>query len=114
MTSISAGGRSYLPVDTKQVVYSHFQYVSGVPRTKDQNGVSIGKLKILNTLIDQLVRMRENERENKLLTANPDEKTLDAMIEYVNTKIHTEITLSKNTGYTSALPESAYLLDLTA
>ena len=28
MTSISAGGRAYLPVDTKQVVYSHFQYVS--------------------------------------------------------------------------------------
>ena len=50
MTSISAGGRAYLPVDTKQVVYSHFQYVSGVPRTKDQNGISIGKLKILNTL----------------------------------------------------------------
>ena len=114
MTSISAGGRAYLPVDTKQVVYSHFQYVSGVPRTKDQNGISIGKLKILNTLIDQLVRMRENERENKLLTTNSDEKTLDAMIEYVNTKIHTEITLSKNTGYTSSLPESAYLLDLTA
>ena len=58
--------------------------------------------------------MRENERENKLLTGNPDEKTLDAMIEYVNTKIHTEITLSKNTGYASLLPESAYLLDLTA
>lgn len=66
--------RAYLPVDTKQVVYSHFQYVSGVPRTKDQNGVSIGKLKILNTLIDQLVKMRENERSNKLLTAQPDEK----------------------------------------
>ena len=114
MTSISAGGRAYLPVDTKQVVYSHFQYVSGVPRTKDQNGVSIGKLKILNTLIDQLVRLRENERENKLLTANSDEKTLDAMIEYVNTKIHTEITLSKSIGYASSLPESAYLLDLTA
>ena len=87
MTSISAGGRAYLPVDTKQVVYSHFQYVSGVPRTKDQNGVSIGKLKILNTLIDQLVKMRENEQEN---------------------------TLSKNIGYASSLPESAYLLDLTA
>ena len=114
MTSISVGGRAYLPVDTKQVVYSHFQYVSGVPRTKDQNGVSIGKLKILNTLIDQLVKMRENEQENKLLTANSDEKTLDTMIEYVNNKIHTEITLSKNIGYASYLPESAYLLDLTA
>ena len=114
MTSISAGGRAYLPVDTNQVVYSHFQYVSGVPRAKDQNGVSIGKLKILNTLIDQLVKMRENEQENKLLTANSDEKTLDTMIEYVNNKIHTEITLSKNIGYASSLPESAYLLDLTA
>ena len=58
--------------------------------------------------------MRENERENKLLTAMPNEKTLDAMIEYVNNKIHTEITLSKNIGYAAPLPESAYLLDLTA
>ena len=114
MTSISAGGRAYLPVDTKQVVYSHFQYVSGVPRTKDQNGISIGKLKILNTLIDQLVKMRENERADKLLTGTSDEKTLDTMIEYVNNKIHTEITLSKSIGYASLLPESAYLLDLTA
>lgn len=114
MTHISAGGRAYLPVDTKQVVYSHFQYVSGVPRSKDQNGVSIGKLKILNTLIDQLMRMRENERENKFLTAKTDEKTLDMMIEYVNKKIHTEIALSKDTGYGSSLPGSAYLLDLTA
>ena len=114
MTSISAGGRAYLPVDTNQVVYSHVQYVSGVPRAKDQNGVSIGKLKILNTLIDQLVKMRENERTNELFTAKPDDKTLDAMIEYVNTKIHTEIALSKNTGYASSLPETASLLDLTA
>lgn len=114
MSSISAGGRAYLPVDTHQVVYSHFQYVSGVPRNKDQNGVSIGKLKILNTLIDQLIKMRENARNDKLLSVNTDEATLDSMIEYVNQKIHTEITLSQNTGYTSTVPQSAYLLDLTA
>jgi len=114
MASISAGGRAYLPVDTKQVVYSHFQYVSGVPRNEDQNGVSIGKLKILNTLIDQLMRMRENERDNKLLVNGADEKTLDMLIEYVNNKIHTEIALSEETGYASSIPESARLLDLTA
>ena len=114
MSSISAGGRAYLPVDTKQVVYSHFQYVSGVPRHKDQNGVSIGKLKILNTLIDQLVKMRENARNDELLSSNTDEGTLDSMIEYVNQKIHTEISLSQNIGYTAAAPHPAYLLDLTA
>ena len=58
--------------------------------------------------------MRENERADKLLTGTSDEKTLDTMIEYVNNKIHTEITLSKSIGYASLLPESAYLLDLTA
>lgn len=114
MTSISAGGRAYLPVDTKQVAYSHFQYVSGVPRNKDQNGISIGKLKILNTLIDQLVKMRENEKIDKLTAVNSDEKALDTMIEYVNRKIRTEISLAENIGYTISMPESAYLLDLTA
>jgi len=114
MSSISAGGRAYLPVDTKQVVYSHFQYVSGVPRNKDQNGVSIGKLKILNTLIDQLVRMRENARNDKILAENTNESTLDSMIEYINQKIHTEISVSQTIGYTSDIPQSAYLFDLSA
>lgn len=114
MSRISAGGRAYLPVDTKQVVYSHFQYVSGVPRDKDQSGVSIGKLKILNTLIDQLVKMRESERENKLSATDTDEGTLDMMIQYVNTKIHTELSLAQSIGYTSFAPEPAHLLDLTA
>ena len=114
MTSISAGGRAYLPVDTKQVVYSQFQYVSGVPRNKDQNGISIGKLKILNTLIDQLVKMRENERENKHFKPTSDEAVLDTLIEYVNKKIHTEISLSQETGYTSDFPESAALFDISA
>ena len=114
MSSISAGGRAYLPVDTKQVVYSHFQYVSGVPRNKDQNGVSIGKLKILNTLIDQLVRMRENARNDKILAENTNESTLDSMIEYFNQKIHTEISVSQTIGYTSDIPQSAYLFDLSA
>lgn len=114
MNSISAGGRAYLPVDTKQVVYSHFQYVSGVPRNKDQNGVSIGKLKILNTLIDQLIRMRENARNDKILAENTNESTLDSMIEYFNQKIHTEISVSQTIGYTSDIPQSAYLFDLSA
>ncbi|MEL3906871.1 MAG: hypothetical protein P1P65_07605 [Treponema sp.] len=114
MPHISAGGRAYLPVDSKQVVYSHFQYVSGVPRNEDQNGVSIGKLKILNTLIDQLVKMRESERDNRLETGRSDESSLDMMIQYVNRKIHHELSLAKNTGYAAFRPEPAHLLDLTA
>ena len=117
MPRISAGGRAYLPVDSKQVVYSQFQYVAGVPRTEDQSGVSIGKLKILNTLIDQLVRMRESEQHDKLLanqTDKGDEQTLDMMIDYVSSKIHTEIALAQEIGYAAAsIPQPAHLLSLT-
>lgn len=117
MPRISAGGRAYLPVDSKQVVYSQFQYVAGVPRTEDQSGVSVGKLKILNTLIDQLVRMRESEQHDKLLanqTDKGDEQTLDMMIDYVSSKIHTEIALAQEIGYAAAsIPQPAHLLSLT-
>ncbi len=118
MPRISAGGRAYLPVDSKQVVYSQFQYVAGVPRTEDQSGVSIGKLKILNTLIDQLVRMRESEQHDKLIASQAadkgDEQTLDMMIDYVSTKIHTEIALAHEIGYAAAsVPQPAHLLSLT-
>lgn len=117
MPRISAGGRAYLPVDSKQVVYSQFQYVAGVPRAEDQSGVSIGKLKILNTLIDQLVRMRESEQHDKLLanqTDKGDEQMLDMMIDYVSSKIHTEIALAQEVGYAAAsIPQPAHLLSLT-
>ena len=68
----------------------------------------------MNTLIDQLVKMREHERENKHFKPTSDEAVLDTLIEYVNKKIHTEISLSQETGYTSDFPESAALFDISA
>ena len=56
--SASAGGRTYIPVDPHQFLYSQFQYVAGIPAAKGQSGISVDRLKILNTLIDHLVSMK--------------------------------------------------------
>ena len=56
-TSVSSTGTAnklYVPVNKSSLIYSHFDHVSGVAVKKGQQGVSISKIQILNTLIDNL------------------------------------------------------------
>ena len=114
MPFVSSGGRAYLPVDSREFVYSHFQYVSGVPRQEDQVGISIGKLQILNTLIDQLIKLSEHNPHNVLsgetIQAMPD---IDSLIDYVGGKVHSEIAYNKDVFYAPLPPEPAHLINLT-
>ena len=53
---VSAGstGKLYVPVNKSSLLYSHFSHISGVAAGSNQNGVSISKIRILNSLIDNL------------------------------------------------------------
>ncbi|MGP1576890.1 MAG: hypothetical protein ACTTH7_05295 [Treponema sp.] len=114
MPSVSSGGRAYLPVDSKEFVYSHFQYVSGVPRQADQVGISIGKLQILNTLIDQLIKLSEHSPHDVLGGDNiQNMHDIDSLINYVGGKVHNEIAYNKDIFYAPLPPEPAYLINLT-
>ncbi|MCR4627213.1 MAG: hypothetical protein K5640_06155 [Treponema sp.] len=53
-----ASGKLYVPVNPGAVIYAQFNHISGVPAGKGQNGVSISKIQILNTLIDNLSRIK--------------------------------------------------------
>ncbi|MGP1454207.1 MAG: hypothetical protein ACTTJ7_00365 [Treponema sp.] len=114
MPRVSNGGHAYLPVEASQLVYANFRYVSGVPRNEGQAGVSIGKLTILNTLIDQLVRMQESEKGKLTGVSSSNENTLDTLIEYVSKKINTVFETSKGQAYAPFPPQPAALLNLTA
>ncbi len=113
MPQVSTGGRAYMPVESRYMVYSHFKYVSGVPSGNGQAGVSIGKLEILNTLIGQLLRMKKDAANDITIPTNTNSGTMDSMIEHVNKKIHTEIAIAKNTVYGPLPPQPAALLSLT-
>jgi hypothetical protein len=121
MPRISAGGKTYVPVPRSQVLYSHFKYVSGFAETKGQTGVSINKLQILNTIIDQLVNMKTNELQKAELSESAEAKmhgemsetNIDNLLAYYHNEIKNTIAQTKNIGY-GGIPGIAAALDLTA
>lgn len=66
VSSYSSGrvnGKLYVPVNKNSLLYSHFDHVSGVVAKAGQQGVSIDKIKILNTLIDRLAAIKNEPKE---------------------------------------------------
>ncbi len=121
MPKISAGGVAYFPVQPGKLLYSHFKYVSGFSEKQSQNGVSIDKLRILNSIIDQLVSMKTNEAEKAALAKSGAEKReiaiseseLDSLLQYYHNEIKNAVTQTEKIGY-GGMPLPAAVLDLTA
>jgi hypothetical protein len=58
--SIAAGGRQSLPVAPSSYIYSQFEHVSGIPAPEGVRGVALSRLKVLDTLIEQLQQIKKN------------------------------------------------------
>lgn len=121
MPKISAGGRAFVPVKASQVLYSHFKYVSGFAQAQGQSGMSIDKLRILNSIIDQLVSMKTNEAQKAKLTESAaaqleseiSENQIDGLLDYYHNQIKNTMIQTENIGY-GGNPLPAAVLDLTA
>ena len=121
MPKISAGGRAFVPVKASQVLYSHFIYVSGFAQAQGQSGMSIDKLRILNSIIDQLVSMKTNEAQKAKLTESAaaqleseiSENQIDGLLDYYHNQIKNTMIQTENIGYGGS-PLPAAVLDLTA
>ena len=61
MANSAAMGKLYVPVSKSVLLYSHFDHVSGVAATSGQSGVSITKLRILNSLIEHMSAIKNEE-----------------------------------------------------
>lgn len=87
-SSISAGGsfgKLYVPVSRSALIYSNFDHVSGVAAKSGQNGVSISKIRILNSLIDRLSAIKN---EPKKSVQNVSEKQAEILIKNYQTQIN--------------------------
>jgi hypothetical protein len=74
-----------LPVAPSSYIYSHFKHVSGVPAPEGTSGVAITKLKILDTLIEQLSKIKK--QDSLALGAQVSDQQVDALIEQYKTQI---------------------------
>ena len=73
-------GRMSLPVNSSSLVFSHLRYVSGVPAPEGIQGISIDKLHLLDSLIGQLNRIKNNA-VSQHMEEGADPQNLDALIE---------------------------------
>ena len=107
MSIASAGNRTFVPVSPNQFVYSQFQYVAGYPAPAGTEGVSVDKLKILNTLIEQLVNMKQKNIMPKLAeqgTISNDQ--IDALIKQYQEQIKTTTATAETLLYKPPMPQT--------
>lgn len=115
MPSISSAGRTYVPVKPSMYGYAQFQYVSGYPARDGQEGISIDKIKILNTLIDQLVSMRQKNVQPKVTSRGEiSDGQIDALIKQYQTQIQTVTAQVESLPYRPSLPQSGAIVNLVA
>jgi hypothetical protein len=107
--SISQSGKASVPVSPSAYLYSHFEHVSGVPAPEGVKGVNIDKLKILDTLIGQLSRMKNQPEPPESLeslagTDQDNEKRINALIEQYQNQIRTTQAANANNPYAAPAP----------
>lgn len=65
VSSSGASGKLFVPVSPSAVIYAQFNHISGIAAPKGQSGVSISKIQILNSLIENLSKIRGAENSPK-------------------------------------------------
>lgn len=110
----SVGSKLYVPVSSSSLLYSHFDHVQGFAARNGQNGVSISKLRILNTLIDHLSSIKSGSTKPNLKSTSPEE--IDNLIKNYQTEISQAVKAAETTPYILAgnKPEAGVLFSVNA
>src|SRR5574344_792202 len=101
-------GALYVPVSPSAVVYAQFNHVRGIAASAGESGVPISRVKILKTLIDQLVSMKSKPSVSKENVSELSDKQMDALIKQYQKQIQTSVSESittKKYGLAGAMPE---------
>ena len=102
--SISQNGRVSLPVAPSSLLYAHFKHVSGVPAPDGVRGVNINKLKIIDTLVEQLSRMKQQPNPIVGEQELDSEGRVNAMIDQYQGQVRNAQVASANNPYAQAAP----------
>jgi hypothetical protein len=114
----SQGGRMSVPVSPSSYIYSQFKHVSGVPAPEGVQGVNISRLKIIDTLIEQLTQMKKPPEPLLSVKAQDGEdavdvlKSIDSMIEQYQNQVRTLQENRANSPYALTPPPTGALFNI--
>ena len=103
-------GKKSIPVHPSMVIYSHFKHISGTPAPEGTQGVNISKLKILDTMIEQLSRMKKQSAVNYGTVSEQDERRINALIEQYQRELKTA---QASPVYTPVSPVAGLLFNIS-
>ena len=83
---VPQGTKMSLPVNPASLVYSHFEHVSGIPASKEDEGVSISKLNLLDVLINKVNEIKETNYLPNTASAIT-ENSFEGIVENFNNQI---------------------------
>ena len=104
------GSRVAVPVSPSAYIYSHFEHVSGVPASEGESGVNISKLKIIDTLIDRLSKMKKEHEPLVDAKLQDEEKQMNTLLE----KIRSVQAANTKNPFAPAVPLVGTIFNLSA
>ena len=119
LDSASAGGRMYFPVSHSEYLYSQFKYVGGTP-ADDGGGIPLTKLKILDTIINQLVSIRNatgagfGAETIELLGEGASEEEIAEKIALYQQEVQAMAESAQNPFHALLMPEAGLLFSIQA
>ena len=102
IASGGASGKLYVPVNTANVIYAQFDHISGVAAKKGQHGVSITKIQILNTLIENLAKIKTQSSSSEYQQMHLSDEQVDVLIKNYQQQIKQAVTQAQSVQYTAA------------
>ena len=96
---VSGNGKLYVPVKPVNVIYTQFDHVSGVAAKPNQQGVSVSKAQILNSIINQLVTMKSEQSLSGFSNIQEDAPDIDALISDFKAQLQVKLQTAQETGY---------------
>jgi hypothetical protein len=104
--SASQGGRMSVPVSPSSYIYSQFKHISGVPAPEGVSGVNINKLKIIDTLIEQISRMKKQPEPSFNIDTEEQnsEMQINALIEQYHDQVRTIQASNASNPYAQIAP----------
>lgn len=114
------GSKLYVPVSPASVIYAQFDHISGVAATPRQSGISLSKMQILNSLLNQLITMKAKNADGfsavKNENAKIDESHAELLIKNYQRQVQESVEFAREIGYglAGASPQAGILFDLSA
>lgn len=112
----TSSGRIIVPVKNNVAVYTQFEHVRGTPAPKGERGVPVDKIRILNTLIDRLIIMKQKVPVEKEAVGLKDAELDTQIISYqrqIKEVVDTAAS-SGSYGLAGLLPEAGEVFSISA